>query len=223
MKISGILIILSTLIYPTALPSLDLSQWISSTDRGSNDVIIQFLSASDFGTSIQAIKALGLRKDSYVEDIIANLISSYSHKNFYEKEYLLRILLDSVFPFELKRSEQTERLKINKEAVNMLAGNLYRFQDFQLKSEILRLLALSNHEEHQTALLAEGKNIVKLLIGQSGQVYPGQADLLLSYLEAAKASGNQDFIEPCLSIYELTGDSAVADRAGEVVQYLLSF
>ena len=175
----------------------------------------------DLETRIQAIKALGSREDIYVADIINGLVISYSHNRYYEEEYLLRLLLTQVFSSELKISDLAERVNVNQEGIDLLIKNLLQFKNPHLKGEILRLLPLTQGPYH-TQAAAAGRELENILRNQEGRIKPGQSNFFLYFLEAAGAIGDPDLAEPCLSIYELTRDSKIADLAAKVSRYLLS-
>lgn len=215
-----IILIVSSLLYPLLLYPNQLSKWISSTDRGSNDVIIELIKSDDLGTGIEAVRALGLREDPYVGDIIQYLYFNYSHSRYYEEELLLRFLLSSVFFVRLDGAVLTERLSINHDGIDLLVKNLYQFHDSLLKAEIVRIIPLARRKEYLSVLLAVGRELEGLLKRQKGRLNTDQVEMFLQFLQAAETTGSPDFTESCLSIYELTRHPQVASRAGEAVRML---
>ncbi len=210
---------LSTLVFPLLLHPLDLC-WIKESDRRSNDIILEFIILEDLETGINAIKALKSREDTYVADIISSLIISHSHTRYYVEEYMLRLLLTQVFSSKLEISDLAERVNVNQDGFELLIKNLLQFENPQLKGEILRLLPLTE-EIYHTQAAAAGRELTNILKNQDGRITSDQLYFFLFFLEAVKVIGNPDLAEPCLSIYELTKDSRIADLAKRVTKHLL--
>jgi hypothetical protein len=222
----GIGMPLRVLITAAALFSLhpavaqDYASWVRFSDSTDNSLIIEMIEQGELSSGLEAAAALGSRRDPLIQDIILAVGQSVDQRPAWERELLLRVMLRSVLPPSLERSEWTERLKVNREAIDFLAANLPHY-DPPLKREIIRILGFLTPPGHLSTLMWEGRQLGELLLTQSGELNGEQAGLALAYLDTVGRIGDPEFANVVLFILERCRHMEVAEKARSVSRSLL--
>jgi hypothetical protein len=220
------MMLLCLLCVPFCGAGADIGDWVVYTDRRDNPMIAAAILESPFQDQIAAVKALGLRADFNVSEIIDSLFATRSSRNVDCLEYLLRLLLSSVFPDPESGSyadadaeaELRARLRTNHGSFDNLAASLTSIEDLQLRAEILRLIPYRGDAAQSTYLLAEADVIVEMLA--DGRATSSQQDYILTYLRAVQKLDDGVFLEPCLSIYERSAETPVSQAARTAIESL---
>jgi hypothetical protein len=203
----------------------DITNWIAVSDRRDNALIAATITGSPLRNQIAIITALGARKDFYVSEIIDCLAFTRSPRDVPHMDYLLRLLLSSVFLSGDGAAgdggvaaECRARLLANQASFDKLVMGLASFPDLQLRAEIVRLIPCSGSPQHRGALLAESDMLLEMLA--DGKLTAAQEDYVLTWLLAVERIGDPVFLEPCLRIYERSSQPAVNRLARRVIQGL---
>jgi hypothetical protein len=203
---------------PFSLFGADIADWIAVSDRRDNTVIASILRDSSFTEQIAIVHALGKRKDFYMSEIIDCLSGSRGIPELSRGDYLLRVLLVSVFPPAVQGEELRARLNANKEAFGKLVKDLGGIPDLQLRAEIVRLIPYSGRSSHLGVLMAEADLIVDLLSDR--RLTSAEQDYILAYLLAVEKVGDAVFLEPCVRIYEQSAQARVSRTSESVIRVL---
>lgn len=204
---------------PCPAVAQDFAAWVRTSGREDNDLLIELISQGELSACLEICRAIGLRSDFRVGEVILALGGSFSRAS--QNELLLRVLLASVFPVGLERTELRERLKENLESLDFLFSTLSRY-DLPLKREIIRLMAGLPEPKYQGMLMSEGRRITELLRRQKGRLEQEQAALIVTFLETVSATGSPDFADVVLTILERTRHPGVAEKARSVARVLLA-
>jgi len=214
-------ILLACLLFlPLSLFGADIADWIALSDRRDNAVIASIMRDSPFREQIAVVSALGKRKDFYMSEIIDCLSGSRGIPAFSRGDYLLRVLLASVFPAPdaVSALELQTRLLANQECFARLVASLRQIEDLQLRAEIIRLIPYSGQPSYLGALMAEADLILTLLTDR--KVTAAEQDYILAYLAAVEKVGDAVFLEPCVRIYEISAQARIRRTAERVISGL---
>jgi hypothetical protein len=205
---------------PVEAAAQDYSSWIRYSDSTDNALIAEMIRQGDLGTALEIAKALGLREDTEVQQIILAVGESIDPGSQWEGELILRTLLASVFPASLDKSELEARLRRNREGLDFLVSGLPHFT-LSLKREVLRLLGFLHPPEYLSAIMSEGRDLAELLRKQQGQLNGEQAGLALTYLETLDRVDDPECAEIVLMILQRSRHLEVAEAARSVSRSLL--
>ena len=218
------MLLLCLLWVPFCGAGADIGDWIVRTDRHDNPMIAIAILESPFQDQIAAVKALGSRSDFHVSEIIDSLYTTRPPSNAGCLEYLLRLLLSSVFPepdagfYADVDAELRARLRTNRGSFDNLAAGLGSIEDLQLRAEILRLIPYRGDAKQSTYLLAEADVIVEML--SDGRATVSEQNYILTYLRAVQKIDDAVFLESCLRIYERSAETPVSRAARTVIESL---
>jgi hypothetical protein len=219
---------------PFSAATADIGDWVAVSDRRDNTVIAAAIIDSLLNEQILAIRALGRRKDFDVSEIMDTLGFTRWPNDSSRSDYLLRLLLSSVFPplaggdpgagsggsdgdasavMELRM-----RLLANKDSFDRLAAKIGTMEDLQLRAEIIRLIPYTGSMKQRGYLLAEADAVLEMLA--DGKTTASQTDYILTYLLALKQLDDAIFLEPCLRIFERSAEAAISRLARSVIRSL---
>jgi hypothetical protein len=202
------------------LQAQELASWIPSTDRSANPLIAEILAFSSLTDRLGAARALGLRRDPYVSDLIDVLLGKLYGTGRFEVELVLRVLLESVFPRSLVPEALRPRLEVNRSGVELLADRLAEF-GAPLARETYRILGVAEDGRLRSALMDEGRRLTEALKRRNGSSDAEQADRLMAFLEAVEQSGDGLFAATVVSLLEITRTREVGVYSREVLATIL--
>ncbi len=184
-----------------------LVDYISSSDRNDNEEILKILRELDFNTSIECAKALGSRTDKYVEDIIIGYLDTRVLKEkLYEKEHILRVILEYMF-FSAGTDDDTRFVVLlNKAGVLFLCERLGKFSNSELKSKIILLSGYLRKEDISEYLILESDYLLKELKSNGGYFEKGIISEAVSFMRVSIGTGDPILFEQCLTIFEKARD-----------------
>jgi hypothetical protein len=215
-------LVLLTLCLPCAeLPAQDLVSWIRYSDSRDNPLVVEMIRQGDLSAGLEIAAAVGLREDFRVGDIILAVGREGDDRPHWERELVLRALLNSVFPASLGEEELEGRLQTNREAFDFLVQGLPEFTP-SLKRDILRLVGYLHPPEYMSAVMQEGRRLAELLKSQEGGLNGEQAGLTLTYLETLRRLGDPEFAGIALLILKRSRHLEVAEEARSVSRFLLA-
>ena len=206
--------------FPLHTAAQDYTSWIRYSDSGDNDLIVEMIEQGDLAIGLDVAGALGLREDVQVQEIILAVGEQITHRQSWERELILRVMLASVFAPTLESSELERRLRANRNGIDFLVANLPQF-GLSLKREVTRVLSFLHPPEYLSTLMAEGRRITEILREQEGQLSGEQAALTLTFLETVGTIADPEFANPVLLILERTRHLEVAEKARSVSRSLL--
>ncbi len=190
---------------PATLPA---EHWAVHTDRQQNPLILEAMQEGDLDQALEAARALGLREEDYVSDILSGLLGR-------GQELPLLFLLRAVFPPEQSPRVLAPRLAVNREGLDELARGLEGFGP-ALRREVVRLLRQAGDRAYDRPVLAQAGRLCDRLRAQAGRAEAEQAELTLEVLEYAASSANPVFLDPVLRLKECSRSAPIARRAAEV-------
>ena len=196
-----------------ALPAaLSAEHWTAYTDRRQNPLILEIMRDGDLEEALQAARALGVREDAYVSDILSGLLSR-------GREIPLLFLLRAVFPPAESPQVLARRLSVNRAGLDELAAGLAGFSP-ALRREVVRLMRQAENRAYDPAVVAQAGWLCVRLGAQAGRADAELAELALEVLAYAGSSANPVFLDPVLRLKECTRSAPIARRAGEVASEL---
>jgi hypothetical protein len=196
-----------------ALPSfLAAEHWVAYTDRQQNPLILELMQGGDLDESLQAARALGLREDNYVSDILSGLLGR-------GQEAEILFLLRAMFPPGQGPQDQGTRLSTNREGLGELAEDLEGF-GLELRREVVRVLRLAGDRAYDGPVLSQAGWLRERFLAQAGRAETELAELALEVLAYAGSSANPVFLDPVLRLKECARTAPVASRASEAAAQL---
>jgi hypothetical protein len=201
-------------LFAAAALSVYASEWhafAAKSDRTDNPVIIQLLSESETAPQLDIVSALGERDDPYIADIIEWIYTVF-HGEPFERELLLRVLIDSFLDPFLPSDTLAERVAANRDAMERLAREIDGFQDPLLQNELLRIIDLLPTEDFFPSISRLfGGALRELKDGE--KTGPGDHALLLSLLSFAERHPRGEFLQPCLDTARISRDARTVETA----------
>ena len=188
-----------------------------ASDRTYDDVILEALVDATLDERLEILAALGQRSDPFIGAYLDAFLLRPSDRPA-EAEHLLRVLLESAFPPATPLEELADRVAPNRDALLAAASRLDTLKDPQLCAAIVRLIPLLPGGRGD--LLALVDRLVDRLERGDGLLDPREDGLLLDALEAMRAIGSPDFLEPALAVARLSHEKAAVDRARETARSL---
>jgi hypothetical protein len=196
-----------------ALPCcLGAEHWVVYTDRRQNPLILEVMQGGDQEEALQAARALGLREDAFVSDILSGLRGR-------GQEMPLLFLLRAVFPPTASPEELGPRLSANREGLDELAATLAGF-GLPLRREVVRVLRLAGDRAYDGPVLVQAGWLRDRLLAQAGRAETELAELALEVLAYAGSSANPVFLDPVLRLQECARSAPVARRASAAAAQL---
>ncbi|NOY07238.1 MAG: hypothetical protein GXP33_00140 [Spirochaetes bacterium] len=199
---------------------------IKNSSKNMNSTIISWINDYDLETSEIILNSMVLRRDYYIGDIINNLAYNFSSRNKYKKEYLLRILINSFFYSAINNSSKSVsslnlRIKTNSDALNTLTDRILSFKDYQLRSEILKLIPYTNNIRKYNILMRESRSIIEKL--KSGKISPQFDQEIITFLDTVRKVPNRLLFEPVMEISDYTENKNITERARSLLKYLIKY
>jgi hypothetical protein len=199
-----------------SLTAMDWEAFVAHSSRSDDGLILDALKQADLETSIQICQALGVRKDPSAEDILMWLLAGFSRSSGYKNEILLRVVMKSLFRSSQGDAALKDRLDANASFVDEIVNTIARFQDPQIKGEILRLLPRLPAANRLTALMETGAEVVRALQQDDGRLSPAENGLAYDYLATVREIGGADFMDQCLELARLSRDPILTEKARQV-------
>jgi len=214
------MLILFTIILQPLLP-LSIADWVTQSDSSMNSQIIDIIFSDDYETALSIMQALAERPDSYVEDIILAIFSTYTGIEFYKHENLLEVLLSALFDPQQDHSLLKTRYDQNKTALHQLIVNLPNIGSPGFKQQIIRLIPLAGEDSYHTVLAQEAKYIISLLKKNNGYVEKAVDQELIALLQVMSELKKPEFAELCITIACLSSNRDIVKLARKVAAGLL--
>jgi hypothetical protein len=203
------------------LTALGPEAWIAQSDRRMNPEIIEALRSADYETALTIMRALGGRKDPYVDDIILRLVSTHRGNRRYKYDYLLEVLLRSLFAPGADPALLRERFDVNRNALNRLITDMPHIGGTGLKTELIRIIPLSGDDRYGAILAGEASRLITLLQKQSGHLDTPETRELLALLTGMETLGLREYADQCVVIARLSADRNVVRTARKIAAGLL--
>lgn len=203
------------------LYALNCADIVKQSDSSMNKDIIEFIFSEDYETALSIMRALGQREDSYVEDIISTVFSTYPGDEFYKNENLLEELLSSLFAAQHNRALLSARFNQNKAALHELIINIPHIYSPALKRHLIRLIPLAGHEKYRTVLAQEAESIIILLKANAGYAEKAVDQELITLLKVVAELELTDLAEICITISYVSGNRDIVQLSRQVASGLL--
>jgi len=188
-----------------------------ASDRRFDDVMLDILEGATLDEKLEILAAIGQRDDPEIGAYLDDFLGRHPAQPALS-EHLLRILLDSAFPRDAPPDRLAARVAPNQAALLAAAARLASFSDPQLCAAIARVVPLL--PGGRADLLGLVDRLVDRMERTDGLLDPRENGLLLDALEAARAIGSPDFLEPVLSVARLSRERVVVERARAVALVL---
>jgi hypothetical protein len=189
-----------------------------ASDRRLDDVMLDILEGATLDEQLEILAAIGQREDPEIRAYIDDFLGHHPSRPA-QSEHLLRILLDSAFPRDADPDRLAARVEPNRSALLAAAARLATFSDPQLCAVIVRVIPLL--PGGRADLLGLVDRLVDRMLRTDGLLDPRENGLLLDALEAMRAIGSPDFLEPVLSVARLSRERVVVERARAVALVLV--
>ena len=193
-------------------------EFVLASDRSYDDVILMAFEGATLDEKLEMLTAVGERDDPDLGAYLDALLLRHTSKPA-ESEHLMRILLDTAFPRDVPLERLATRVEPNQPALLAAAARLATFSDPQLCAAIVRIIPIL--PGGQADLLGLVDRLVDRMEEHDGLMDPRQSGLLLDALEAMRAIGSADFLEPVLSVARLSRERVVVERARAVALVLV--
>ncbi|MBN2533808.1 MAG: hypothetical protein JXB88_13010 [Spirochaetales bacterium] len=191
------------------------------SDRSDDPFLLKLLFSQDLTDQICIVKYLGQRADPYVEEYIFGIMSYMDQYKKNRYEYLLRVLLFSVFHPDFEQDELAARILINKKAIEYLVSRIHVFHDPLLKCQIMWMI-LHIHDLSSFAFcMTEGNYLLSILKQTNGMPDIRINEEIICLLDTIKQIGNDDYLFLCQSFVKLSRNKLVVDTARETITILL--
>jgi hypothetical protein len=219
-RIFFVCIIISLSLTPAG--ALDCSQIVITSDRSYDPFLLWILFSLDLTDQVCILKHLGQRPDPYVEDYISGLLSRMTPSKKERYEYLLRVLLFSVFHPDLEDDEIAARVLINKRGIKDLISKIQSFSDPVLKCQIMWIIPSVHDLASFSFCMTEGNYLISILQETMGTPDPLINEEIICLLKTVQQIGNTDYLFLCESFVELSRNKGVVDIARQTLRILLS-
>ncbi len=190
--------------------------FVKASDRADNPVIISLVQEYDLQTALIVLQAVGKREDPYAADILDALAAGHVTKLIYQKEYLLRVLLESIFDSALPIPTLSSRAEANRESLDSLVRGLNGLTDPQLKSVLVKVIELLDGSEYTPAVAGAFSDSIQQMKDNGGNLSPMRVELLLSLLSYVSRHPSSDFLGMCTMVARLSRDARVVEKARSI-------
>jgi hypothetical protein len=209
------------LLFLFPLHCFDYTDVIRATDRSYNSIIIRVITSVSLNERIEVIKALGQRDDPYVEDILYSLINQCAGRKKEEIEYLIRVLLHTMFSPLLDEGILSSRLLANKEVLVDMIRQLHIFDDPMLRCQVFWIIPYFHDMSLNSSVMSEGQRLIELCKKKNG--LPGTLvdEEITAFLELTAVIGNTDFLDIVMSFRTHSRTKKIIEKAREVATLLV--
>jgi len=189
------------------------ADWIQTTDRSDDPEIIRLMDEGDLERKLEAAKALGLRRDPFVGNVIGHFLALYRHDRQYEYELVIESILASVFPPQAGEAERAARSEANRETLAALIAACDGFGSGALKAACIRLGAAAGTAGVGPLAAREGGRLLERLRRNRGSADRADTEEILAILDAIAVLGMKDFGALPADFARFSGDKRVVERA----------
>jgi hypothetical protein len=190
--------------------------FVKASDRADNPVIISLIQEYDLNTVLIVLQAVGEREDPYAADILDAVASGHVTKLTYQREYLLRILLESLFNSALPAGTISLRVEANRESLDSLVRAFNGLTDPQLKSVLVKTIELLGGSGYVPVVAGALSDSIQEMENNGGNLSPMRVELLLSLLSYVSRHPSSDFLGICTLVARLSRDARVVERARSI-------
>jgi len=183
----GLLFLAILLVAAFPSPAQRVGSFVSGTTRAANSRVLQILLGPDMTDATEAARALGVRSDPYVGDILAGLFSRMSGSESYRYGLLFREVIEYVL---LLPSPSPTKIAANAGELSQILLQLQSIEDAATKAALLRTTPYLPEAASQKPLLDEGLFIEGYLKRHGGGLDPGRLDEALSFIDGCAAHSN---------------------------------
>lgn len=201
--------------------SLDCRQIIINSDRSDDPFFLKILFSLDLTDQICIVTYLGQRRDPYVEEYIFGIMSRMVPLKRDRYEYLLRVLLFSVFHPGFEEDELAARIFINKKGIECLISQLHIFHDPLLKCQILWMIPVVHDVSFFAYCMTEGEYLLTKVKQAKGMPDVMVNEEIICLLETIQQIGDRDYLFLCQSFIESSRNKRVVNAARETMKILL--
>jgi hypothetical protein len=198
----------------------DCSNMIKQSNRTRNEYFLKIFLSQDLTDQICIARALGQRADSYIEEFIFGIIGEMNGRDIDRLEYLLRVLLDSVFNTGYDEEELGARVLINFRGITYLISILHTFHDPMLKCQIMKIIPYVHNSAYISSCMTEGEYLVSILKKTGGKPGSQVNGEILCLLDIMRTIGDEDYFFLCQSIIQLSHNRDVVKKAREIMNLL---
>ncbi len=190
--------------------------FVKASGRADNPEIISLVQEYDLQTALIVLQAVGEREDPYAADILDAVAAGHVTKLIYQREYLLRILLESLFDSALPVRTLSSRVEANRESLDSLVRGLNGLTDPQLKSVLVKVLELLGGSGYAPVVAGALSDSIQRMEDYGGNLSPMHVELLLSLLSYVSRHPSSDFLGICTVVARLSRDVRVVERARSI-------
>jgi hypothetical protein len=186
--------------------------FVKASSRSDDPVIIELVSKYDLQTALSVLKAVGERDDPYAGDILDAVAAGRGTRPDGQREYLLRILVESLFDAGLSPATLSSRAEANRGSLDTLVRGLNGLEDPQLQSDLVRVMEPLGAGAYASVVADALAESINGMQANAGNLSPMRTELLLSLLSYVSRHPSPDFLELSVSVARLSRD----ERAVEI-------
>ncbi|MBN1525912.1 MAG: hypothetical protein JW904_15645 [Spirochaetales bacterium] len=132
-----------------------------------NSYIIDFI-LKDVDSGIEAVRALALREDPFITDILEFLVLRKGKTELPYRDRILYFLLHSFFTPGTPADILENRLFVNRKILETMIQLIDDFSDYDIKVEIIRIIALLKEPVYYSFILVEMNHYLEKMKQQNG-------------------------------------------------------
>jgi hypothetical protein len=209
-------------LFITPAGALDCSQIVINSDRTNDPFLLHILFSRNLTDQVCILKYLGQRNDPYVEEYIFGIMSHMDPVKKDRYEYLLRVLLFSVFHPDFDENELATRVLLNKRGIDFLISQIHTFYDPVLKCQIIWIIPYVHDQSSFSFCMTEGESLLSLLKKTKGMPDAVVNEEIICLLDTIQQIGNHDYLFLCQSFIELSRNKRVVDAARHTITVVVS-
>jgi hypothetical protein len=206
-------------------PSVDAQDWqtfAAASMSAQDSVLISAIDGADFQTALDIYRGVSRRVDPSLGSFFRILADSRADGAWWQKELLLRILLEPFSDSQASGDFRRARLAVNADALAALFTRMTEWNDPLLAATLVRIAALTGSPEALQAVVKVGARLIDALRKGNGYLFAPEATLAQDYLASASAFRRQLLAEQCAEIARLSRDAVLVKEARDAAEKLLS-
>lgn len=201
--------------------SLDYKGIVLNSDSSKNQYLLTLFLSEDLTDQLCILTYLGRRADPYIEEFIFEIMDHIVHPNKDKYEYLLRVLLFSVFHPGFEEDELAARILINKKGIDHLVYQLHVFKDPLLKCQIMWTIPFLHDVSSFGFIMTEGNHLLSVVKKSQGMPGIKVNSEIICLLDTIQQIGDTDYLFLCNSFIKFSRNKEVVDKSRATIKILL--
>jgi len=169
---------------------------------------------------MMTMRSIGKMEDPHISDLIMILWENVPDREKVKREFLLRLLLESVFDGTIDRGVFSARIASNREGLAFLLERFGRINDRLLKTKLVDLIPEIDANMYGSLLEKEGFDILAALKKTGGACSIECETELLAMLDTMSKLTNSEFLDLCIRIAKITKSENIYSKAIKTIQLI---